>query len=113
MPRRTRTLRGEPAYARPAHVSADTRSNAEGERTLRVRAQLGYHLSQAHGYRVSTATGKSVGVLERVLYGGHTEYPDELVIRRGRIWRRYRTVPFAAVISVDRRSGLIRLQEPR
>jgi ribosomal 30S subunit maturation factor RimM len=86
--------------------------SADGESTLRARAELGFYLSQARGYRVITVTGQSVGVLERVLYRGHTEYPDELVVRRGRIWRRHRTIPFESVRSVDRRLQLIRLQEP-
>ena len=55
-------------------------------------------------YRVVTRDDQSLGVVERLRYERHAEYPEEIVIRSGRLfWKRNRHIPFDAVESVDSR----------
>lgn len=87
--------------------------DGERARSLRHASLLGYHLSQAHGFRVLEAGGPELGVLENLRYGRHAEYPDEIVVRRGRLLRRRRlAIPFAAVESVDARARVVRVRRP-
>lgn len=80
-------------------------------RSLRDASRVGYHLSQSHGYRVVTRDDQSLGVIERLRYERHAEYPEEIVIRSGRLfWKRNRHIPFDAVESVDTRQRLVRLR---
>ena len=66
---------------------------------------------QSHGYRVVTRDGQSLGVIERLRYERHAEYPEEIVTRSGRLfWKRNRHLPFDAVESVDTRQRLVRLR---
>jgi hypothetical protein len=82
-------------------------------RSLRHASLLGYHLSQAHGFRVVEAGGSDIGVLESLRYGRHADYPDEIVVRRGRLLRRRRrALPFAAVASVDARARIVTVRLP-
>ena len=80
-------------------------------RSLRDASRVGYHRSQSHGYRVVTRDGQSLGVIERLRYERHAEYPEEIVTRSGRLfWKRNRHLPFDAVESVDTRQRLVRLR---
>ncbi len=90
---------------------ADREGEERNARSLRDASRVGYHLSQSHGYRVITRDERSLGMIERLRYERHAEYPEEIVIRSGRLfWKRIRHVPFDAVESVDTRQRLVRLR---
>ena len=90
---------------------ADQEDNGGNARSLRDASRVGYHLSQSHGYRVITQDGRALGVIERLRYERHAEYPEEIVIRSGRLfWKRTRAIAFDAVASVDTRQRLVRLR---
>lgn len=94
---------------------AQTYRPQDGDRSrpLRHASLLGYHLARAHGLRVVEAGGRELGYLENLRYGRHSEYPDEIIVRRGRFLRRRRlTIPFAAVESVDARARVVTVRPP-
>jgi hypothetical protein len=74
------------------------------------QAELGRLLSAASGYEVRRADGKKLGYLDHVRYQGHTDYPDEIVIRRRRPWPRVFALPLAAVGGVDARAQTVTLR---
>jgi sporulation protein YlmC with PRC-barrel domain len=79
-------------------------------RSLRDAALLGYRLSQAHGFDVITSDGRKLGRLQRLRYERHAEYPEELIVHRGRLlWKRDQHIPFHRVEHVEPRARLIRL----
>ena len=82
---------------------------AGAEGSLRQLSELGSYVAKAHGYRVVSAAGRTVGVLAGLRYGRHSDYPDELLLRGG-LLRRGRVLPFAAVHGVDRRARVVRLR---
>ena len=89
----------------------DREGDEDNTRSLREASRVGYHLSQSHGYRVISQDGRALGVIERLRYERHAEYPEEIVIRSGRLfWKRIRPIPFDAVASVDTRQRLVRLR---
>ncbi len=77
---------------------------------LKEQAELGRLLSDAVGYRVLSANGHELGLLEHVRYTEHADHPDELVLRRRLFWKRPVVVPFAAVATVDRANRTITLR---
>jgi sporulation protein YlmC with PRC-barrel domain len=80
-----------------------------GQLRLRELSELGRLLASAQGYAVIDAEGQLLGRLDRVRYERHTDRPDEIVIRRGRFWRRELIVPFHSVEAVERATGTVRL----
>ena len=112
-PRTRRREPEPPSDDRPVRLFAWPSGKATGAkpRSLRDASRVGYHLSQSHGYRVVTRDDESLGVIERLRYERHAEYPEEIVIRSGRLfWKRNRHIPFDAVESVDTRQRLVRLR---
>jgi len=77
---------------------------------LRELSELGRLLAAAEGYAVLDAEGQQLGLVDRVRYERHTDRPDEIVIRRGRLWRRELVVAFHAIEAVDRATGTVRLR---
>ena len=108
---RPTSLRGEPAYLPQGTFSHETGCESEEDhRSPRALVELGYYLSGAQGYRVANEEGKNLGTLERLRYGHHADYPDELIVRRGPIMRKLASIPIASVLSVDRHSRQVRVQ---
>ena len=81
----------------------------ENNHSLRERAALGRLLASAEGYAVFDQEGRHLGRIDHVRYESRTDRPDEIVVRRGRLWKRELVVPFQAVAAVDRTTGTVRL----
>jgi len=73
-------------------------------------AELGRLLAAADGYAVFDASGRQLGRVDRVRYERHTDRPDEVVVRRGWLWKRELIVPLEAIEAVDRATSTIRLR---
>ncbi len=73
-------------------------------------SELGRLLAAAEGYAVFDASGRQLGRVDRVRYERHTDRPDEIVVRSGRLWKRELVVPLEAIEAVDRATGTIRLR---
>lgn len=109
--KRVSIFSGQPRYAPVAGVSEQRAfASAEPEGSIRRLSELGYYLAKARGYRVVSAAGKTIGVLDGLRYGRHADYPDELLLRAGVLRRRERVLPFAAVQAVDPRTHVVRLR---
>lgn len=81
------------------------------DRSFGRRAELGRLLAAAEGYLVLSKDGRHVGSIDHVRYGKHSEYPDEIVVRRRFAARRRRQViPFDAIESVSRRERIVVLR---
>lgn len=80
-------------------------------RSFRDAGLLGYHLTFAHGFRVATAEGAELGVLESLRYERYAEFPDRIVVRRGRVRKRRIELPFELVESVDTRAKIVRVRD--
>jgi hypothetical protein len=94
-------------------AQAHTTGHDERARPFRRASLLGYHLSQSHGFRVVQSDGTELGILENLRYEGHADYPDEIVVRQGRLVRRRRlTVPFSWVESVNPRARVVTVRRP-
>ena len=79
-------------------------------RTYREASLLGFLLSSAHGFGVLGPNGGRLGVLDSMRYERHADFPEEIVVRRGRLfWRRYRRIPFDWIRSVDTHARTVRL----
>ena len=75
--------------------------------------QLAARLADAEDYDVYAADGRAVGRVDQLLYEQHADHPDSLVVRRGRLFsRRWASVPFQAVQSVDARTRSVILNLP-
>jgi hypothetical protein len=77
---------------------------------LRELTELGRLLASAEGYAVLDPEGRQLGRVDHVRYARHTDRPDEIVVRRGRLWKRTLVVPFHTVGAVDRATGAVRLR---
>jgi len=75
----------------------------------RALSELGRLLAAAEGYAVLDASGRQLGRVDRVRYERHTDCPDEIVVRRGWLWKHELVVPLEAIEAVDRATGTIRL----
>jgi hypothetical protein len=85
-----------------------------GERNQRTEAELGRLLAAAEGYRVLTSDGTHVGWLDHVRYERHTDHPDEIIVRIGRLFaRRRRALSFSAVEEVKPRERTVVLRRTR
>jgi hypothetical protein len=83
------------------------------ERDRKDILALGRRLADSVGFRVIALDGRQVGVLEHVRYEHHTDHPDELVIRRRRLFReQFARVSFDEVANVDRRTEQMYLAIP-
>ena len=76
----------------------------------RELSELGRLLAAADGYAVLDAAGRLLGRVDRVRYERHTDRPDEVVVRRGWLWKREHIVPLEAIEAVDRATATIRLR---
>ena len=56
------------------------------------------------------ASGRQLGRIDRVRYERHIDRPDEIVVRRGWLWKRELVVPLEAIEAVDRATGTVRLR---
>ena len=72
--------------------------------------ELGRLLAAAEGYAVLDAYRRELGRVDRVRYERYTDRPDEIVIRRGWLWKREQVVPLDAIEAVDRATGTVRLR---
>lgn len=73
--------------------------------------ELGRLLAGAQGYRVFTHDDLVLGVLERVRYQSQVSRPDQILVCRGRRFRRRRrTFPFESVQAVCAREGKVVLR---
>ena len=101
---------------RLASVQAEGVASSSREKSSRPRprelSELGRLLAAADGYAVVDAAGRQLGRVDRVRYERHTDRPDEVVVRRGWLWKREQVVPLEAIEAVDRASGTIRLRPP-
>jgi len=91
-------------------VSRNELSHDVRRRSIRDAGLLGYHLTFAHGFRVVTVEGSELGVLESLRYQRYAEFPDRIVVRRGRVRRRRFELGFELVESVDARARLVRVR---
>jgi hypothetical protein len=82
---------------------------ASSESQLRERGEIGRLLASAEGYLVLDEEGRPFARLDHVRYGRHTDYPDELVVRRG-LFRRRLVLPFEAVAAVDGKNETVLLR---
>jgi hypothetical protein len=73
------------------------------------RSEIGRLLASAEGYLVLDAQGRPFARPDHVRYERHTDYPDELVVRRG-LFRRRLVLPFEAVAAVDGRNQTVLLR---
>src|SRR6266545_7829922 len=80
---RQRTLPEFPS-ARGRSVRLVQDPGASTESQLRERGEIGRLLSSAEGYLVLDEEGRPCGRLDHVRYERHADYPDEIVVRRGR-----------------------------
>lgn len=80
-------------------------------RSIRDAGLLGYHLTFAHGFRVTTSDGAELGVLESLRYERYAEFPDRIVVRRGRLRKRRLDLPFEHVEAVDTRARIVRVRD--
>ena len=84
-------------------------SEASSERQLRQRGEVGRLLASAEGYLVLDEEGRPFARLDHVRYQRHTDYHDELVVRRG-LFRRRLVLPFEAVAAVDGKNKTVLLR---
>jgi hypothetical protein len=82
---------------------------ASSERLLRERSETGRLLASTEGYLVLDEKGRPFARLKHVRYQHHTDYPDELVVRRG-LFRRRLVLPFEAVAAVDGKNKTVLLR---
>jgi hypothetical protein len=92
-------------------VARDELSHDISRRSIRDAGLLGYHLTFAHGFRVVTVEGSELGVLESLRYERYAEFPDRIVVRRGRVRKRRFDLGFELVESVDARARLVRVRD--
>jgi len=85
----------------------DRKANSESQ--PRERGETGRLLASAEGYFVLDAEGRPFARLDRVRYERHTDYLDELVVRRG-LFRRRLVLPFEAVAAVDGKNKTVLLR---
>jgi hypothetical protein len=72
------------------------------DRSPREEAELGRLLAAAAGYLVLASDDKDAGQVDHIRYEQHSDHPDKIVIRRGRMfWTRRRALPFDAVRAVN------------
>jgi hypothetical protein len=91
-------------------MSEQPPANPPAHRRHRDASLLGFLLSDAHGFAVVGADGEPVGVLDSLRYERYADYPEEIVVRRGRLfWKRHTRIPFHMVDSVERRTKTVRL----
>jgi hypothetical protein len=66
-------------------------------------------LARCHGFSVEAPCGR-IGALEDVLYRTSLTRPDELLVRRGRLRRRFVRLPAGRVVEIriDERRVLLR-----
>ena len=70
-------------------------------------------LANAEGYDVCAADGQSLGQVDHLRYEKHADHPDSLIIRRGVLfWKRWASIPFEAVQSVDTEGRSVILNVP-
>jgi hypothetical protein len=82
---------------------------ASSESQPRERAEIGRLLASAEGYLVLDEEARPFARLDHVRYERHTDYPDELVVRRG-LFRRRLVLPFEAVAAVDGKNKTVLLR---
>jgi hypothetical protein len=71
-------------------------------RSLRGQAELGRLLAAAAGYLVLASDGRQAGQVDHIRYERHSDHPDKIIIRRGRmLWKRRCALPFDAVQAVN------------
>ena len=92
-------------------MARDELSHDVTRRSIRDAGLLGYHLTFAHGFRVVTVEGSELGVLESLRYERYAEFPDRIVVRRGRFRKRRFELGFELVESVDARARLVRVRD--
>jgi hypothetical protein len=92
-------------------VARDEVSHEIGRRSFRDAGLLGYHLTFAHGYRVVTVDGSELGTLESLRYERYAEFPDRIVVRRGRLRKHRFELGFELVEAVDTRSRVVRVRD--
>jgi hypothetical protein len=92
-------------------VAGNDLSHELARRSIRDAGLLGYHLTFAHGFRVVTVDGAELGVLESLRYERYAEFPDRIVVRRGRLRKRRVEIAFELVESVDARARLVRVRD--
>ena len=92
-------------------MARDELSHDVTRRSIRDAGLLGYHLTFAHGFRVVTVEGSELGVLESLRYERYAEFPDQIVVRRGRLRKRRFELGFELVESVDARARLVRVRD--
>jgi hypothetical protein len=81
------------------------------ERSLREQAELGRRLAAAAGYLVLASDGNQAGLVDHIRYERHSDHPDKIIIRRGRmLWKRRRALPFDAVRAVNPADGTVVLR---
>lgn len=91
-------------------MARDELSCDVARRSIRDAGLLGYHLTFARGFRVVTVGGLELGVLESLRYERYAEFPDRIVVRRGRLRKRRVELGFELVDSVDVRARLVRVR---
>jgi hypothetical protein len=82
---------------------------ASSESQLRERGEIGRLLASAEGYLILDDEGRPFARLDHVRHELHTDYPDELVVRRG-LFRRRHVLPFEAVAAVDGKNKTVLLR---
>lgn len=92
-------------------MARDELSHDVARRSIRDAGLLGYHLTFAHGFRVVTVGGAELGVLESLRYERYAEFPDRIVVRRGRLRKRRVELGFELVESVNARARLVRVRD--
>lgn len=78
-------------------------------RRLRERGEIGRLLASAEGYIVLNEAGRPFARLDHVRYERHTDYPDELIVRRG-LFRRTLALPIEAVAAVDVKNKTVQMR---
>lgn len=60
---------------------------------------------------MTTVEGTELGILESLRYERYAEFPDRIVVRRGRLRKRRLELAFELVESVDVRARLVRVRD--
>lgn len=68
-----------------------------------------YWLGHCEGFRVDSSAGR-VGLVEEVVFGGHRDRPDALVVRAGVLGRRLVLVPVEEVEGIRPRKERVLLR---
>jgi membrane protein YdbS with pleckstrin-like domain len=60
---------------------------------------------------VLASDGRQAGRVDHIRYERHSDHPDKIIVRRGRmLWKRRRALPFDAIQAVNPSDGTVVLR---